>query len=101
MFLLQIFSSISISKISSSASPYGEEAIATMGIVLRIVTFGFQFTYSTLYLSIGKALAGGFLSVCRIYTYYYHFAKIYGSKWSYVRPSSLELFDNTHNNTIC
>lgn len=150
MFLLQIFSSISISKISSSASLYGEEAIAAMGIVLRIVTlgtnvvfgymkglqplagfnygaknygrlddsikccikwtnifcvtwtvliyifapailalfgtgedvlkiavpalragvimfvtFGFQFTYSTLYLSMGKALAGGFLSICR------------------------------------
>ncbi|SQC99026.1 Uncharacterised protein [Fusobacterium necrophorum subsp. necrophorum] len=40
MFLLQIFSSISISKISSSASLYGEEAIAAMGIVLRIVTLG-------------------------------------------------------------
>ena len=150
MFLLQIFSSISISKISSSASLYGEEAIAAMGIVLRIVTlgtnvvfgymkglqplagfnygaknyarldeaikccikwtnifcmvwtviiyifapsilsifgtgddvlkiavpalragvimfvtFGFQFTYSTLYLSMGKALEGGFLNICR------------------------------------
>lgn len=150
MFLLQIFSSISMSKISSSASLYGEDAIAAMGIVLRIVTlgtnvvfgymkglqplagfnygaknykrlneairccikyinlfclvwtillyifapnilsifgtgesvlkiavpalragvimfitFGFQFTYSTLYLSMGKALAGGFLSICR------------------------------------
>lgn len=40
MFLLQVFSSISISKISSSASIYGEEAIAAMGIVLRIVTLG-------------------------------------------------------------
>jgi Na+-driven multidrug efflux pump len=28
-------------------------------------TFGFQFTYSTLYLSMGKALAGGFLNICR------------------------------------
>ena len=150
MFLLQIFSSISMSKISSSASLYGEDAIAAMGIVLRIVTlgtnvvfgymkglqplagfnygaknykrlneairccikyinlfclvwtillyifapnilsifgtgesvlkiavpalragvimfitFGFQFTYSTLYLSMGKALAGGFLSIFR------------------------------------
>lgn len=150
MFLLQVFSSISISKISSSASLYGEEAIAAMGIVLRIVTlgtnvvfgymkglqplagfnygaknytrldeaikccikwtnifcvawtviiyifapsilsifgtgddvlkiavpalragvimfvtFGFQFTYSTLYLSMGKALEGGFLNICR------------------------------------
>lgn len=150
MFLLQLFSSISISKISSSASLYGEEAIAAMGIVLRIVTlgtnvvfgymkglqplagfnygaknyvrlddairccikwtnifcviwsiiifvfapsilsifgtgddvlkiavpalrasvimfvtFGFQFTYSTLYLSMGKSLSGGFLSICR------------------------------------
>ena len=150
MFFLQIFSSISMSKISSSASLYGEDAIAAMGIVLRIVTlgtnvvfgymkglqplagfnygaknykrlneairccikyinlfclvwtillyifapnilsifgtgesvlkiavpalragvimfitFGFQFTYSTLYLSMGKALAGGFLSICR------------------------------------
>lgn len=150
MFLLQIFSSISMSKISSSASLYGEDAIAAIGIVLRIVTlgtnvvfgymkglqplagfnygaknykrlneairccikyinlfclvwtillyifapnilsifgtgesvlkiavpalragvimfitFGFQFTYSTLYLSMGKALAGGFLSICR------------------------------------
>jgi len=40
MFLLQIFSSISMSKISSSASLYGEDAIAAMGIVLRIVTLG-------------------------------------------------------------
>lgn len=29
------------------------------------VTFGFQFTYSTLYLSMGKALEGGFLNICR------------------------------------
>ena len=28
-------------------------------------TFGFQFTYSTLYLSMGKALGGGFLNICR------------------------------------
>lgn len=28
-------------------------------------TFGFQFTYSTLYLAMGKALEGGFLNICR------------------------------------
>jgi len=33
--------------------------------VIMFITFGFQFTYSTLYLSMGKALAGGFLSICR------------------------------------
>ena len=148
--LLQILQTISISKISSAASLYGEGAIAAMGIVLRIVTlganvvfgymkglqplagfnygaknyervkeaikasikwtnifcivwtliiyifapnivalfgtddnvasiaipalragvimfvtFGFQFSYSTLYLSIGKALAGVFLNSLR------------------------------------
>ena len=150
LLLLQILQTISISKISSAASLYGEGAIAAMGIVLRIVTlganvvfgymkglqplagfnygaknyervkeaikasikwtnifcivwtliiyiftpnivalfgtddnvvniaipalragvimfvtFGFQFSYSTLYLSIGKALAGVFLNSLR------------------------------------
>ena len=150
MLILQILQTISISKISYAASFYGEEAIAAMGIVLRIVTlgtnvvfgymkglqplagfnygaknyervreaikasikwtnvfcvlwtvivyifapsilsifgsdenvlniavpalraavimfitFGFQFTYSTLYLSIGKALGGVFLNSLR------------------------------------
>lgn len=150
MLILQILQTISISKISYVASFYGEEAIAAMGIVLRIVTlgtnvvfgymkglqplagfnygaknyervreaikasikwtsvfcivwtliiyvfapsilsifgtdenvlniavpalragvimfitFGFQFTYSTLYLSMGKALAGVFLNSLR------------------------------------
>ncbi|QOR36296.1 MATE family efflux transporter [Clostridium sp. 'deep sea'] len=32
---------------------------------LMFVSFGFQFTYATLYLSIGKALAGGFLNIGR------------------------------------
>lgn len=40
MLLLQILQTISISKISYAASFYGEEAIAAMGIVLRIVTLG-------------------------------------------------------------
>ena len=40
MLLLQILQTISISKISSAASLYGEGAIAAMGIVLRIVTLG-------------------------------------------------------------
>ena len=150
MLILQILQTISISKISYAASFYGEEAIAAMGIVLRIVTlgtnvvfgymkglqplagfnygaknygrvreaikasvkwtnvfcvvwalitymfasnilsvfgtdenilniavpalragvimfvtFGFQFTYSTLYLSMGKALVGSFLNSLR------------------------------------
>lgn len=150
MLILQILQTISISKISYVASFYGEEAIAAMGIVLRIVTlgtnvvfgymkglqplagfnygvknygrvreaikasvkwtnvfcvvwalitymfasnilsvfgtdenilniavpalragvimfvtFGFQFTYSTLYLSMGKALVGSFLNSLR------------------------------------
>lgn len=150
MLILQILQTISISKISYAASFYGEEAIAAMGIVLRIVTletnvvfgymkglqplagfnygaknyervreaikasikwtnvfcvlwtvivyifapsilsifgtdenvlniampalraalimfitFGFQFTYSTLYLSTGKALGGVFLNSLR------------------------------------
>ncbi|XVG96437.1 MATE family efflux transporter [Eubacteriales bacterium KG125] len=150
MLILQVLQTISISKISYAASFYGEEAIAAMGIVLRIVTlgtnvvfgymkglqplagfnygaknyervrgaikasikwtnvfcivwtvivyifapsilsifgtdenmlniavpalraavimfitFGFQFTYSTLYLSIGKALGGVFLNSLR------------------------------------
>lgn len=33
--------------------------------VIRFITFGFQFTYSTLYLSMGKAFSGGFLNICR------------------------------------
>lgn len=150
MLLLQLLSSLSMSRISAEAGHYGEEAIAAMGIVLRIITlgtnvvfgymkgfqpmagynysaqnfsrlkeairscmvwttifcvvwtwliflfaapilslfsddprvltiaipalranvimfftFGFQFTYSTLYLAMGKALAGGFLNICR------------------------------------
>lgn len=150
MLLLQLLSSLSMSRISAAASVYGEDAIAAMGIVLRIVTlgtnvvfgymkgfqpmagfnygaknysrlreairssmkwttafcivwtglifvlaapilslfgndsqvlkiavpalrantimfftFGFQFTYSTLYLAMGKALEGGFLNICR------------------------------------
>lgn len=150
MLLLQLLSSLSMSRISAAAGAYGEDAIAAMGIVLRIVTlgvnvvfgymkgfqpmagfnygaknysrlneairscmkwttvfcivwtilifllaapilslfgddpkvmeiavpalkantmmfftFGFQFTYSTLYLSMGKALGGGFLNICR------------------------------------
>ena len=40
LLLLQILQTISISKISSAASLYGEGAIAAMGIVLRIVTLG-------------------------------------------------------------
>ncbi|MDU2320643.1 MAG: MATE family efflux transporter [Clostridium perfringens] len=40
MLILQILQTISISKISYVASFYGEEAIAAMGIVLRIVTLG-------------------------------------------------------------
>lgn len=148
--LLQLLQSLSMSLISNSASNYGDEAVAAMGIVLRIVTlganvvigymkgfqpmagfnygaknytrlqsaiksclkwttgfciiftvaiflfaspllslfsddaqvlsiavpalrantimfftFGLQFTYSTLYLAMGKALAGGILNICR------------------------------------
>ncbi|MEJ8785750.1 MATE family efflux transporter [Peptoniphilus sp. HCN-40583] len=40
MLILQILQTISLSKISYAASFYGEEAIAAMGIVLRIVTLG-------------------------------------------------------------
>ena len=150
LLILQILQTIAISKISYAASFHGEEAIAAMGIVLRIVTlgtnvvagymkglqpiagfnygaknyervqeaikasikwttlfcivwtaiiylfapsilsifgkdkdvlriaipalragvimfitFGFQFTYATLYLAIGKALAGAFLNSLR------------------------------------
>lgn len=32
---------------------------------IMFFTFGFQFTYSTLYLAMGKALEGGFLHICR------------------------------------
>ena len=150
MLFLQVLSSLSMSFIAKSASIYGDEAVAAIGIVLRIVTlgtnvvfgfmkgyqpmvgfnygaknyarlneathiclkmttifciiwtvltfaianpvvslfskdqnvikiaekalkantimfftFGFQFTYSTLYLSLGKAIAGGILSISR------------------------------------
>ncbi|MDO4331477.1 MAG: MATE family efflux transporter [Eubacteriales bacterium] len=150
MLLLQLLSGLSMSRISAAAGLYGEDAIAAMGIVLRIVTlgtnvvfgymkgfqpmagfnygaknyvrlkaaiksclqwttgfcivftififlfatpvlslfsddaqvlaiavpalrantimfftFGLQFTYSTLYLAIGKALVGGALNICR------------------------------------
>lgn len=40
MLILQILQTISISKIYYAASFYGEEAIAAMGIALRIVTLG-------------------------------------------------------------
>lgn len=148
--LLQLLQSLSMSLITNSASVYGDEAVAAMGIVLRIVTlganvvigymkgfqpmagfnygaknytrlqeaikscmkwttgfcviftvviflvaspllslfsgeeevlaiavpalrantimfftFGLQFTYSTLYLAMGKALVGGILNICR------------------------------------
>ena len=33
--------------------------------VIMFITFGFQFTYSTLYLSMGKALGGAFLNSLR------------------------------------
>lgn len=147
---LQLFQSLSMSLISNAASAYGDEAVAAIGIVLRIVTigsnvvigymkgfqpmagfnygagnysrlltaikscikwttgfcllfmagiflfaspllslfsndakvlaigvpalkantvmfftFGLQFTYSTLYLALGKALEGGILNICR------------------------------------
>jgi putative MATE family efflux protein len=150
MLLLQVLCSLSMSLIAKSAGTYGDEAIAAIGIVLRIVTlganvvfgfmkgfqpmagfnygaknyarlkettrcsikvttvfcvvwtiicfifarpvislfstnamvieigekalkantimfftFGFQFAYSTLYLSLGKALSGGILSIGR------------------------------------
>lgn len=150
MLLLQCLSSLSMSLIANAASHYGDEAVAAIGIVLRIVTlgtnvvfgymkgfqpmagfnygaknydrlknatnscarwtttfcviwtilififakpvislftndakvldiaipalkantvmfftFGFQFTYSTLYLALGKALTGGVLNICR------------------------------------
>ena len=32
---------------------------------IMFFTFGLQFTYSTLYLAMGKALVGGILNVCR------------------------------------
>ena len=38
--LLQLFQSLSMSLISNTASHYGDEAVAAMGIVLRIVTIG-------------------------------------------------------------
>lgn len=148
--LLQLLQSLSMSLITNSASVYGDEVVAAMGIVLRIVTlganvvigymkgfqpmagfnygaknytrlqeaikscmkwttgfcviftvviflvaspllslfsgeeevlaiavpalrantimfftFGLQFTYSTLYLAMGKALVGGILNICR------------------------------------
>ena len=150
MLLLQLLSSFSMSRILVAAGAYGEDAIAAMGITLRIVTlgtnvvfgymkgfqpmagfnygagnfprlwqsirscikwttlfcivwtififflsqpilsffsndpavlkiavpalrantvmfftFGFQFTVSTLYLAVGRALEGGFLNICR------------------------------------
>lgn len=150
MLLLQLLSGLSMSRMSAAAGMYGEDAIAAMGIVLRIVTlgtnvvfgymkgfqpmagfnygaknfprlraairsclqwttgfcilftififlfaspilslfsddaqvlaiavpalrantimfftFGLQFTYSTLYLAIGKAFVGGILNICR------------------------------------
>jgi putative MATE family efflux protein len=40
MFFLQALSSLSMSLISRGASGYGDEAVAAMGIVLRIVTLG-------------------------------------------------------------
>lgn len=40
MLLLQLLSSLSISLISNAASRYGDEAVAAMGIVLRIITLG-------------------------------------------------------------
>ena len=38
---------------------------ALRAAVIMFITFGFQFTYATLYLSIGKALAGAFLNSLR------------------------------------
>lgn len=38
--LLQLLQSLSMSLISNSASNYGDEAVAAMGIVLRVVTIG-------------------------------------------------------------
>ena len=38
--LLQLFQSLSMSLISNTASHYGDEPVAAMGIVLRIVTIG-------------------------------------------------------------
>lgn len=40
MFLLQFLTGFSMSLISKTASNYGDEAVAAMGIVLRIVTLG-------------------------------------------------------------
>ncbi len=40
MFALQVLSSISMSLISRGASAYGDEAVAALGVVLRIVTLG-------------------------------------------------------------
>lgn len=40
MLILQVLQTISISKVSYAASFYGEDAIAAMGIILRIITLG-------------------------------------------------------------
>ncbi|MCT4543184.1 MAG: MATE family efflux transporter [Vallitalea sp.] len=41
----------------------GEKALRANAIMF--FTFGFQFTFSTLYLAIGKAFCGGLLNICR------------------------------------
>lgn len=45
MFLLQCFAGLSMSLISKKASVYGDEAVAAMGIVLRVVTLGVNIVF--------------------------------------------------------
>lgn len=49
----------------------GEEEVLAIAVpalranTIMFFTFGLQFTYSTLYLAMGKALVGGILNICR------------------------------------
>ncbi len=81
MLFLQLLQTLSISLLQKAAVKYGAEAVAAVGIVLKIVTlgtnvvfgfvkglqpmFGFQFVYSTLYMAIGRARQSLLLNIGR------------------------------------
>lgn len=67
LWVIVIFVSTSpiISMFSTDSAVLEIAKTALRANTIMFITFGFQFTYSTLYLAIGKAKEGGGLNICR------------------------------------
>jgi len=73
--------------------------------VIMFITFGFQFTYATLYLAIGKALAGVFFKFPKtrhcIYTSYFTITQNDGIRWCDICSSNIGCIDNNNYDSFC